>query len=297
MLHWIRKNIKKNIFFRKMIGYHLASSGLFDAYFKNYELSEFWQKRVLDVLSSPDLHEISTVPNAGQISGGKQIMHNGLRIHIGSYYGPEYARMLIQSKGIHEPQEERVFQEVLKTLPPNSTMIELGAFWSFYSMWFQQKIKGAKNYMIEPDAFNLGHGRRNFKLNGFNGDFTQAFVGKESKSGQPQTICIDDFAAAKKIDFIDMLHCDIQGYEYEMLQGAIRTFQSNKIGYVFISTHNKSVHDQCTQFLIDKSFTIIAAADMQETYSEDGFIGAKAPGYDGLQSLHISKKKGLDTNL
>ena len=39
-------------------------------------------------------------------------MHNGLKIHLGSYYGPEGATQLIINKGVHEPQEEYVFQEV-----------------------------------------------------------------------------------------------------------------------------------------------------------------------------------------
>jgi hypothetical protein len=44
-------------------------------------------------------------------------------------------------------------------------MIELGAFWSFYSMWFNKEVENAINYMVEPDSFNLGQGKRNFKLN------------------------------------------------------------------------------------------------------------------------------------
>jgi Methyltransferase FkbM domain len=158
-------------------------------------------------------------------------------------------------------------------------------------MWFKQKLNKASNYMIEPDAFNLGQGKRNFKLNNFTGDFTQAFISKQSAGGEVPTICIDDFVAQKNISFIDMLHSDIQGFEYEMLQGAAKTFEANKIGYVFISTHNNEVHQQCLNFLQQRNFIIIASANMQETFSEDGLIAARASYYNGIEPINISKKK------
>ncbi len=290
MLAKIRQLLRSNVHLRKFVGYNIASLGIFDGYFKNYKLSDFWLRRVQDVMSSSDIKYIPTVENAGVIKGGKQTMHNGLLIHNGSYYGPEYASMLQTTKGIHEPQEERVFQEVLKAMPSNATMIEMGAFWSFYSMWFQQKVNGATNYMIEPDAFNLGQGVRNFKLNNYKGNFTQAFISKQSSGGHVPTICIDDFVAQKNIEFVDMLHSDIQGYEYEMLQGAEKTFDAKKIGYVFISTHNNEVHQQCVDFLTSKNFIILAEANMDTTFSEDGLIAARAPYYDGINPINISKK-------
>jgi Methyltransferase FkbM domain len=291
MLNKIRQLLRSNVALRKFVGYNIASLGIFDGYFKNYALSDFWVRRVSDVMSSDDIKYIPTVENAGIIKGGQQTMHNGLKIYNGSYYGPEYAAMLQTTKGIHEPQEERVFQEVLKGLPQNAVMIEMGAFWSFYSMWFKQKLNEATNYMIEPDAFNLGQGKRNFKLNNFTGDFTQAFISKQSAGGEVPTICIDDFVAQKNISFIDMLHSDIQGFEYEMLQGAAKTFEANKIGYVFISTHNNEVHQQCLNFLQQRNFIIIASANMQETFSEDGLIAARASYYNGIEPINISKKK------
>jgi len=283
MLSSIRKFAQKNLFLRKPIGYHLASSGLFDRYFKNYQLSDSWKKRVEHVLSSTDNEFIPKV--------GKQIMHNDLKIRLGSYYGPEYSKMLLMSKGVHEPQEERVFMEALKTIPEKSTMIEMGAFWSFYSMWFQKEIKGAVNFMIEPDAFNMGQGMRNFKLNGMKGTFIQAFVGKASVStSEGNTVCVDDVVKKNNIDFVHMLHSDIQGFEYEMLQGAEHTFNNKKVGYIFISTHSNELHYNCLDFLKQKSFIILASADIDESYSEDGLIAARAPYVDGIAPVAISKR-------
>ncbi|HEY4290077.1 MAG TPA: FkbM family methyltransferase [Puia sp.] len=292
MLHRIRKLAQKNRALRKFIGYHLASSGLFDGIIKNYRLSDAWEKRIADVLSSDDNKFIPKVPDAGSIKGGKQIMHNGLKIYLGSYYGPEYSRMLLLSKGVHEPQEERIFGESLKTLSPGAVMIEMGAFWSFYSMWFNKQIPGARNFMIEPDEFNMGHGRRNFRLNQMKGTFVQAFVGSESKQAGPvETVAVDDFMEQHAIPFVHMLHSDIQGFEYDMLQGAGKAIEDKKIGYIFISTHSNEIHYKCLEFLQGKGFIILASIDLDETYSEDGLIAARASYFEGLQPIAISKKK------
>lgn len=291
MFRQVREFAKKNIWLRKFIGYYLASSGLFDIYLKKYPLSDSWKLRLKTVMSSPDNAFIPRDKNAGIIHNGKQYMHNSLKIHLGSYYGPEYARMLELNKGVHEPQEERVFLEALSTIPNGATMIEMGAFWSFYSMWFQSKVPEAKNFMIEPDLFNIGHGKRNFKLNKMKGVFLQAFVGKSSSIGKINTVCVDDFLLKNKIFFVDMLHSDIQGFEYEMLLGAKESFNNNKIGYIFISTHSNEIHYQCLAFLQNHKFIIIASADIDQTYSEDGLIAARAPFYKGTSQVKISLRE------
>ena len=291
MISRIRNIAKKNMLVRKFIGYTLASSGLFDSYFRNYAVSPAWKKRIEHVLSSTDNDFIPRVPDAGKISSGKQVMHNGIKIHLGSYYGPEYAKMLVLSKGVHEPQEERIFMEALKTIPQGSVMVEMGAFWSFYSMWFHNEVKQAVNFMVEPDSFNMGQGKRNFRLNKMKGFFIQAFVGRVSASGkQGATICVDDLVKKNSIPFIHMLHSDIQGYEYEMLLGAEMTFSEDKVGYVFISTHSNELHYQCLNFLKNKNFVIIASADLDESFSEDGLIAARSPYFKGINAINISKR-------
>lgn len=277
---------------RRLVGYHLASSGFFDSVFQNYRLSDHWLRRVSEVLSCPDNEAIPRCPEAGRIRKGIQYMHNGLKIHLGSYYGPEYARLLLQSRGVHEPQEEKVFAEVLKHIPAGATMIELGAFWSFYSMWFNREVKNARNIMVEPDSFNLGQGKRNFRLNGMKGHFTQAFVGRQSESiAAGQQICIDDFVEQQALDFIHVLHSDIQGFEYDMLEGATKTIAAGKIAYIFISTHSNEIHKRCLQFLKGKEFEIIAEADLENTYSEDGLVVARAPFVEKPGKISIAQKQ------
>lgn len=291
MLTALRNFVRQYPLVRNFVAYQLAPSGLFDKFLINRPLDDLWRKRVAEAIECPDNQHIARVDFAGQVRGGKQTMHNGLKIYLGSYYGPEIAQLLLKNKGVHEPQEERVFQEVLPSLKPGATMIELGCFWSFYSMWFQSVIPNSKNFMVEPDDFNLGCGKRNFKLNKMDGDFTLAFVGKKSETGDSvPTICVDDYVETKNIDYVDLLHCDIQGFEYDMLHGAEKTIDGQRVGFIFISTHSNEVHQQCLEFLESKQFFVIANYDLDDSYSQDGLIAAHAPHVNWNKVIPIALK-------
>ena len=276
----------------------LYPSGLFDSYILNNKklLTPDWESRINDVVISPDNKDIPRVPDAGKVVRGKQIMHNGLRINLGSYYGPEFVQMFYKNKGVHEPQEEKIFQEVLKDMPEDAVMIEMGAFWSFYSMWFNKEVPRAKNFMIEPDKVNLKCGVSNFKLNNMTGDFTHGFIGKEKGTveGTP-VICIDEFAKEKNIDHIHLLHSDIQGFEHDMLMGSQELIKNKKVDFIFVSTHTKPerVHQKCVAFLEKYNYKIIVNVDLENTFSVDGLIVAHSPLIKWDKNVTISQKRDL----
>lgn len=282
----LNSNIYNNIKLR-----FLLPIGVFDKLYINTSLEEIWKERIADVISCPDNALIVRHNSAGQVKNGKQLMHNGINVTLGGYYGDPITQMLYKNKGVHEPQEELAFGLVLDTIPEEGTMIELGSYWAFYSIWFNKKIKNAKNFMVEPDPNNLRYGVNNFRLNRISGIFTNAYVGKKSSTlNKMSSINIDDYVAEKKINFIDILHSDIQGFELDMLLGASQTIKENKIGYFFISTHGNKVHYECLDFLLLHKFQILCSADEFDTYSLDGLIVAKAPFYKGLEKINISLK-------
>jgi Methyltransferase FkbM domain len=269
----------------------LLPLGLFDKKYISAPLEEIWEERIKDVISCSDNKLIQRHPDAGKVKNGKQTMHNGIVITLGGYYGEAIAQMLLRNKGVHEPQEEYAFHEVLKTMRQGATMVELGSYWAFYSIWFNKMIPNAKNFLVEPEKANMLYGINNFKLNNVNGRFINAFVGKEAgMNNNIPVICVDDFVADNKIEFIDILHSDIQGFENDMLLGASKTIQENKIGYFFISTHGNKVHYECIEFLTEHQFNIICSCDEFDTYSLDGLIVAKHKEYGGIDSLKISLK-------
>jgi hypothetical protein len=264
-----------------------------------YAKKRRWQARIKLVQQCTDNQFIPRVANAGQVVDGYQIMHNGLKIHIGSYYGAAVTEMLRVNRGVHEPQEERIFQEVLRVLPAQATMIELGAYWGFYSMWFHQAVSVPTCYLVEASPAYLTLGQQNFALNGMKADFTNYWIGARSaptpppgvgKSDTP-TIALDDFLAQKGIAHLHLLHADIQGAELDLLAGAANALHSQRIDYIFISTHGADLHRNCLDRLTGLGYTIIAEASPAESYAEDGVIAARRAGIDAPAAIAIDKRK------
>ncbi|MDJ0901243.1 MAG: FkbM family methyltransferase [Xenococcus sp. MO_188.B8] len=269
------------------------------------------KRRIAITVSCKDCETIPKIPQAGEIfeEGNEkyQLMHNGIKI-IQDCYGGRWMRETIRLlKGHHEPQEEKVFFELLNHLDDGAKMLELGSFWSYYSLWFNKQINHAKNYLIEPDPNNLEVGKRNFALNGTTGNFLNAAIGKTSVASAPficesdnsrkdiPVICIDDFIAQQGIDFIDLLLCDIQGFELEMLQGAIKSLEQKKIRFLIISTHHHSIshdpltHQKCLRFLQNKGIHVLVSHNIIESYSGDGLIVASTKAEDTKISVEISR--------
>jgi FkbM family methyltransferase len=268
-------------------------------------MTEEHRRRVEEVVSCRDADNIPKVSQAGQLQVDKfgnrvQVMHNGLLVTADGYYGDFITRIIEQLRGHHEPQDEKAFHEILKLIPPGSTMIELGAYWSYYSMWFQKTVPAARNYMIEPTGRCLECGIKNFQLNGLRGDFTRAYIGRKSSDGWQNAalsttsteigrVCIKDFVQSKKIESIAILHSDIQGFEYDMLIGCGDLIDRKKIEIFFLSSHSLKIHFQCLKYLAQRGYTILAHHTPKESYSDDGLIIASAS-LRPAQPLQLSKK-------
>ena len=229
--------------------------------------------RFREVISDPINLLIERVPMAGFIEDDQVYLHNGLRVPVagaGAYYG-SFSQLLVLNHGVHEPLEEFVFQEVLKRLPEASSMIELGAHWGHYSMWFLKERPKGHVTLVEPDLNCLKAGENNFARNGFKGEFIRAVVGK----GQFE---IDDFFRSRKIRQLDVLHTDIQGFEIEMLEGARSVLEQRRVHYLFISTHSQAIHGEVIDRLGNAGYRVEVSSDFDvETTSYDGFVFASSP--------------------
>jgi len=251
-----------------------------------------WDARIADILASPDTALLPRVPDAGHIRGHTQVMHNGLLVAKDCYYRWRGTRLFAATNGVHEPQEERVFAEVLKHIRPGGTMIELGAYWAFYSMWFAHEIPDARCLMVEPLLTNLDLGRQNFRLNNLDGEFVRGFVGSQhARGGRVPTVCVDDLVEARGFDQIDILHSDIQGFEAQMLKGAERTLRARKVRFVFISTHSEDLHRHCRAELLRHDFELIADIDLASSYSVDGVLVGKLRTTDGPAAIALSRRQ------
>jgi hypothetical protein len=286
----IKLLIKSNYYLFKTIRF---VPGLFGFYKKKEgaRLDDFWRKRIELVVQAPDNESIHRVEHAGRVVHDVQIMHNGLKINVGSYYGDGNTVLLNKNRGVHEPQEEKVFDEILTLMPPNAIMLELGSFWGFYSMCFLQRVKDGISYLIEPDPHSLLSGKNNFKLNNLRGRFFNYYISDRSEKDTISTVTIDDFVKMNAIDRVNILHSDIQGYELRMLEGAREILRKGEIDYLFVSTHSNELHEDCKNLLVETGYEILCDANLDETYSWDGLIVAKCAKANGPSVLKIHKRK------
>jgi hypothetical protein len=252
-----------------------------------------WRSRIDDAIACPDNAFIPRVPDAGKLEDGFVIMHNGLRVSGLGYYGSGNMNLLLENRGVHEPQEERAFAEVLRHVPPRGAMLELGAYWGFYSLWFAREVTAARSFLVEPEPENLKSGMLNFRTNGYEAVFESAYVGARPgiAANGTRVVSVDDFCARHHIDQLAILHADIQGFEAEMLQGASRMLPNTL--YIFISTHSTELHRSCIEKLEASGFVILASADLDDTFSVDGLIVAKRADLELPQGLAISHKKDV----
>jgi hypothetical protein len=226
------------------------------------------------ILSDPLNDKIKRIDSAGKIINGNLLMYNGLKITSDSYYG-RFSDILLINGGVHEPQEEYVFIKVIETIKSkNPVMVELGSYWGFYSMSFLNKNNEGICYLVEENPLYLEVGKKHFELNGLIGNFIKAKVSDSDLN-------IDFLMSDKKIEKIDILHSDIQGYEYQMLNGARDSLNKRKIDYLFISTHSQDIHYMCLKFLEEVGYKIIGSADFDyQTFCHDGIIISCSPNID-----------------
>ena len=269
-------------------------------------LSKIDQQRVELATFCHDCDDMPRVDRAGETDGNGdeaiQIMHNGLRTYCGTHYGDYNVEVIRRLRGIHEPQEERVFHEVLKRLPNDAKMIELGSFWAYYSMWFLREISNGKAVMVEPVPSALKAGQRNFELNGFLGDFIHAAISDQPSEAMDvelwkgftthaPTITVDSVMQSHSIKRLDILHADIQGSEIKMLSGAQQALSKKEIDWIFISTHSENIHQTCINRLRSYGYHIVAEHTLGESYSIDGLIVASSQ--KTQLPISISKNRSL----
>jgi FkbM family methyltransferase len=259
------------------------------------------EERVSMTCSCHDTDYIPKVKYAGTITETKstkiQIMHNGLKLVYGGYHGDWMAEIITTLKGHHEPQEEKAFYEVMRVLKSTKqksfSIIELGSFWSYYSLWFLKELPNSKAFCFEPDPVNLSIGKKNAIINSLSPIFESAAAGSEDgkiislplDSDPSQNIdvkirSVDSIVNQHKLKQVDILHMDVQGVELDTLEGALQTIINNKIRFLFVSTHHYSfskdvaTHQKCLEFITKNGGKIIASHNVLESYSGDGLIVA-----------------------
>jgi len=255
-------------------------------------------ERVAMSISCRDTDYIPKVPGAGsvkRINGTRvQVLHNGLIVEADGYVGEWMTNIIKSLKGHHEPQEEKVFNEVIKRVKSGGTIIELGSYWSYYSLWFKKNVKNANAICIEPDPQNRALGVRNAALNNIEGiTFLEGAAGENHNQRVPveldstpgqfievPILSVDGLMDEYNINSLDILHMDVQGFELDALKGALKNIKGGKIRFVFVSTHHylfsrsPVTHQLCLQLIKENGGHVIASHTIPESFSGDGLIVA-----------------------
>lgn len=261
-----------------------------------------FENRIALTVAQRDSDDLPRVSNAGETMVDEngyavQIMHNGLKVLYARYYGAWVNEIIRQLKGVHEPQQEMIFDTILKRLSPGAAMIEAGAYWCYYSMWFARAIPQGRSLMIEPNSKHLEIGKKNFEINGLTGDFTFGYFGEFPEKKvihQREQFGIDlkryelpEFMAEKGLDRLELLHADIQGGETEMLDGARALLDRRLIDYMVISTHGRE-HQRCLDIVTGAGYVIAAEHDVDKVAKADGMIIAHSPEVAPLPKFDIT---------
>ena len=77
-----------------------------------------------------------------------------------------------------------------------------------------------------------------------------------------KTSTIDSYVNENDIDKIDLLKIDTEGHEFQVLMGAKKTINENKIGYILIEIHSSKMYknyskSKIEEFLKKNNFTLL----------------------------------------
>lgn len=255
------------------------------------------EARRIMTASCRDADHLPRVEGAGEVfetADGEriQVMHNGIKVIADAYCGPWTTRLISDLRGVHEPQEEAVFHALMAHVPERATMIEIGAFWTYYSLWFLSAAPESRTAIgLEPDPAHLEVGRRNCALNGLCVDYHMGRIAAADAPPAPfkteasGVIDVEAVSLAGLMDrtgtaHADIVLCDAQGGEIDMLMGMEDLVDQRRIGVALISTHGKAItgspltHQHCLHLVDQLGGTVLVEHDVHESYSGDGLIVA-----------------------
>lgn len=257
------------------------------------------QTRIAVTLACRDSDDIPKVRDAGRMFAldGEvvQVMHEGTLVRADGYCGRWMSRLIAGLHGHHEPQEERLFQAVVAHARPRTLMVELGAYWAYYTNWYLGAVPGSRGVCLEPEPANLEIGRRNLALNGRQARLIHAAAGEEWHAAEPAgddghegVECLDMPALDDRLggQAVEVLHMDMQGAELGFIRSMRRSRAARRVRFVVVSTHHESItgsattHDDCLEELRGQGAEILAEHSVAESFSGDGLIVASFDGRD-----------------
>jgi len=293
----VSKNLKQLI--EKILAsqeYKDKSTGLKDTQTQERSYPLTLEERVAMTCRCRDCDSIPKVPDAGRVidfNGQRvQIMHEGSRVVADGYCGSWMTRIIESLRGHHEPQEELVFHHILKHVRPETRIVEVGAFWAYYSNWYLGAVSGSEAILVEPDENHLACGKVNLELNGRSAMLVNACIGSchiasvaMSRESDHQVVKIPSHNMGSLLKLIgerpiELLHIDAQGAELPFLSSARDAVERGLVRFLVVSTHHESIsgspstHRECVREILAMGGVILSEHPVEESFSGDGLIAA-----------------------
>lgn len=157
--------------------------------------------------------------------------------------------------------EYDITQLIFRSLLPGDTFLDVGAHGGLYTIIAGVKVKEAgKVLSFEPNPLNLNFLRLNIKINGLNNvDVVPKAAGDKSgtvklyysvretaltsvirmgkKMIKVESTTIDE--AAEKLDSVKIMKVDTEGYDWNVLKGALETLRKTR--FVIVEQNNSDI--------------------------------------------------------
>lgn len=231
--------------------------------------------------------------------------NNGVKVykkHLLKQQLDRYARI-----NIHEPEEEEWFKKIFSEIgPKNGVFINIGAAIGYYVILAKCISPKLEIHAFEPlethrqylkdnlrlnslaiDEITIHHeavssrvGNSKFYLNSYGSSLVSELhieIG-ELPPLERQTLinCTVLNEITKKIGkIIDLIQVDVQGFEIDVLSGAVESIKSGVINRWLIGTHSLDLHTLCTDFLMNQNYTVVFE-NFNTLHQPDGIIYARA---------------------
>jgi FkbM family methyltransferase len=172
---------------------------------------------------------------------------------------------------------ERV-RALANAMSPGATVYDIGANVGIYTLLSSSRVGGSGAvYAFEPLERNLAYLRKHVVLNklqnctiveqaignregerlfsAIGGDFCAAKFSPDGDVSVPTTTLDACIYGAKRFRPPDVLKIDVEGAEFEVLQGAARAI-SEFCPMIFVEIHGTQLHADCREFLLGKGYRI-----------------------------------------
>lgn len=212
--------------------------------------------------------------------------------------------------GHHELQEEAAFHSLMPHARPSSTILELGAWWAYYPLWFLGAVTSSEAICVEPLEDHLHLAKENLRLNGRSATIIPGCVGDtHGHVAMPRSAalveCFSAPALFQRIGWrrIELLHMDVQGAELPFLRSMRAMPAQALVRFVYVSTHHESIsgspdtHAECMQQLKAQGAAILPEHGVHESFSGDGPIVASHEPADSQIPMSSIGRKTRESSL